>query len=272
MSLRHPEWRDDHEFNNYPFADDATLTNGDDTFQQDTFEDAAFYAAGAQATGYISRVNITGDIATFYIGDELVADLVSGTLDLTAPSDHIRFVDSSNRPGGLIVSTADKLAIFQSWTSGDHFFTPDQTEFVAQVWMPTPGLGLQGFQADDGQILTGDVYLVGDDGVQLSCDEVTIPASCGQGEETQYVVKVDIQGDPLWRRRECAPGFFSTPRFVERITFQKGGRNYVCGPGTKGDIKFYVNNATKTDTILRIRPEAKGLRIETVGEALEDIR
>ena len=272
--IKHPEWRDSQEFSNYPFADGSSLVNAaGDVLLPETFEDAAFYVAGARAAGYISRINISDGKATIHLGHSQSETVASGQFSLTDLPESIRFTDSfASRPAGLLVSTAEKLAVFQAWSAGDHFFTPEQSGLVAAVWMPVPETGVKGLQADDDRILTNDVYLVGDGGVQLSCDAVTTPSSCGIPEITRYVIRVDIQGDPLWRRRDCSPGFFATPRFVERITFQKGGRNHACGPGTNGDLKLYTGNSGAADTILRIRPEPGGLRIEAVGEGLEDIR
>jgi hypothetical protein len=45
-----------------------------------------------------------------------------------------------------------------------------------------------------------------------------------------------------------------------------------CGPGEFGDVKISVHSIGAPDTILRIRPTPEGLKIEAVGERLEDIR
>jgi hypothetical protein len=138
--------------------------------------------------------------------------------------------------------------------------------------MPTPEVGVRGILLDDNSVMTGDVYLVGDNGVVLSCDAVEIPSDCDAEPQTQHTIRVDIVGDPLWRRRECAPGFFETPQFLKTLTFQKGKRHHVCGPGNYGDVKMIVGNELAEDTILRIRPTEQGLKLEVVGEQLEDIR
>lgn len=272
-TIRNPEWRDYQEPTKYPFEDDATLVADTGAkIQPDTFLDAAFYCAGAQVLGRISRITITGDRVTIAVGDDLSDERATGEFDLLNPPNSIRFEDASKRPAGLLVSEAARLLTFQTWPAGEHVFSYEQAGLVAAVWMPVPAMGLSGIQADDGRILTGDVYLVGDYGVQLSCDRVQLPGSCGEAAKTAYVVRVDIQGDPLWRRRACAPGFFNTPRFLEKIAFQKGLRLHTCGPGNLGDIKLHVSNTGRSDTILRIRPEPDGLRIEAVGESLDTLR
>lgn len=272
-TIWHPEWRDYQAPTKYPFEDDATLlSDRGQAIQPDLFLDAAFYCSGARELGRLSRIVVTGDLVTLEVGDDYSDSRAIGQFDMLDPPDHIRFVDTDGRPAGILVSEASRLLAFQSWVTGEHLFSREQAGLVAAVWMPMPAVGVSGIQADDGKILTGDVYLVGEAGVQLSCDQVTLPATCELAERPAYVVRVDIQGDPLWRRRACAPGFFVTPRFLEQITFQKGTRTYVCGPGNFGDIKLHVGNGQSSDTILRIRPEVDGLRIEAVGESLENLR
>ena len=271
--VKHPEWRESHEPTQYPFEDDATLLGSEGfSLLPETFLDAAFYVPGASYQGHISSVVISGDTCTIYVGDEGSTNRASATFSITSPPDVLRFVDSNSRPAGLMVSSSVKLAAFAAWDEGTHQFNYNSAGLVAAVWMPTPDLGVRGIMADDGQMLTGDVYLVGDEGVYLSCDEVTVPAGCNTPEKTFYLIRVDIMGDPLWRRKECAPDSFSTPIFLEKITFQKGSNSFECGPGTNGDVKIHVNNTGATDTILRVRPVDGGLKIEAVGERLEGIR
>jgi len=269
---KHPEWRASHDPTKYPFQDNATLTNEDGDFLlANTFLDAAFYPVGGGVRGYLSRVIITATTATLWYGDEDEELRAFGEFELVSPPDQLRFVDEHGRPAGLIVSEPLRMSVFQSWGVGEYIFEPDETGFVAACCMPTPEVGVRGVLLDDGSVLTGDVYLVGDNGIILSCDSVVVPAECGVPEQTQYTVRVDVVGDPLWRRRECAPGNFETPRFLNKITFQKGGQHHVCGPGNYGDVKLTVGNKAAKDTILRVRPTEQGLIVEVVGERLEDI-
>ena len=273
MRVKHPEWRDSHEPTHYPFSDDATLVNDDSlVLFADTFLDAAFYVVGGSAGGYISQIDITTTQATIWYGDDEVLQQASGQFDLASPPDNLRFVDSSNRPAGLIVSESLRMAVFQSWPIGEHVFTQDQSSLVTAVCMPAPEIGVRGIMVDSGAVVTGDVYIVGGDGVFVSCDEVVTDGTCESDAGVHYEIKFDIVGDPLWRRNECAPGLFSTPRFLEQVTFQKGPRSLQCGPGTLGNLKLLVGNTAAEDTILRIRPTDSGIVIESVGERLEDIK
>lgn len=272
MRIKHPEWLESHEPTNYPFADDATLANDDGaTLFPETLLDAAFYPVGGSSGGYVSRIEITTTAAIIWYGDNADNYRAYGKFDLGSPPDVVRVLDTYGRPAGMLVSESVRLAIFQSWSVGVYDFTVDQTGLVAAVCMPAPEIGLRGIQADDGTVLTGDVYIVGDDGVRVTCREQELPASCGVASRTVNVLRVDLLGDPLWRRRECAPGFFTTPRFLEQVVFQQGPRSLQCQP-SNGNVRIIAANDLATDTVLRIRPINEGIQIEAVGERLEDIK
>lgn len=271
--IKHPEWLDSLEPTPYPFEDAATLANAEgQTLYPGTFLDAVFYPVGGSSGGYLSQVDIDDQTAVLHYSDDVNLSLATATISLAAPAESIRFTDSQGRPAGLMVSEPIRLAIFQSWPDGSHEFLPEQTRFVASACMPVPDVGVRGIMADDGNVVTGDVYLVGDGGVVLSCESVSIDGTCGEPTQELRKLRVDVVGDPLWRRRKCAPGFFATPRFLKTITFQRGRRSLTCGPGDNGNIRVLVGDDDASDTILRVRPTTGGLIMEAVGERLEDIR
>jgi hypothetical protein len=236
MRIRHPEWRAEHEPTKYPFSQDSTLVNdaGDVIFET-TFLDASFYIIGAQPELHLSRISVDHETVTIYVGDGVTAQLASGSFARAAPPDELRFLDVYGRPAGLLVSETIRLALFSSWPFGDHDFSPRQTQFVARCCHAVPMVGVRGFELDDGNILTGDVWLVGDDGVVLTCDTVAVDADCGveAGEITR--LRIDIVGDSLFRRKLCsAPDFFETPHYLQTITF--------CAPGLLESYSSYVSS------------------------------
>lgn len=236
MHIRHPEWRDSHEPTKYPFGQDCTLINeaGDVIFET-TFLDATFYVIGAQEGLYLSRISVDVDNVTIWVGDPIVAQLAYGTFTRAEPPDELRFVDNYGRPAGLLVSESIRMALFSSWPAGDHDFLPTQTQFVARCCHALPMVGVRGFELDDGSILTGDVWLVGDDGVVLSCDSVDEEGACGEEVTATTAVRVDIVGDSLFRRKLCsAPDFFETPHYLQTVTF--------CAPGLFDSYSSYVSS------------------------------
>jgi hypothetical protein len=78
---------------------------------------------------------------------------------------------------------------------------------------------------------------------------------------------VDVVGDTLFRRKLCQ-GLFNSPRFLEQITVRGSDGEFVCTPCCGGDFKVSVGHQLATDTVLRVRPQAGGLVLETTGKTL----
>lgn len=263
----HPEWRDYHETTKYPFADAATLSNDEGDFiGESIFLDAVFYPVGGTERMYLSKVTITNDQATLFIGDENTDELASATFNLVTPPSEMKFIDVAKRPAGLIVSEPNRLATFQSWSLGDHSFSVGETEFAARVAIPTPEIGLRGIILEDGSVFTDDIWIVGDDGVVVRRETVLVEKEGFTSDtELQEVIRIDIVGDSLFRRRLCA-NVFSTPRFLKTITFKHGVEEITCGPDELGDLKISVGSQDVADTTLRIRAVDDSIVFESVGE------
>ena len=68
--IRSAEWRRYNEPTKYPFADEATLVNDAGVFLPETlFIDAILYPVGGREQMYLSRVTVTSETATVWIGD-----------------------------------------------------------------------------------------------------------------------------------------------------------------------------------------------------------
>jgi hypothetical protein len=220
MDIRHPGWRDELEDTNYPFMDEATLDNGQGAIiLRQTFIDAALYPVGAEAPLYLSSVKVTPYQVTLIIGDKTRPVVASGSFDPRNPPSVIDLYDTKGRPAGTFISSPTRLAVFSSWGVGEHHFTPEQTMFVAAVSFPSPEIGVRGIELPDGQVVTGDVWLVGDNGIVLECYEQHRQLPDGS-ILSQPTVRIHAVGDPLFRRKLCkAPEFFQTPRFLQEICF-----------------------------------------------------
>lgn len=266
--IAQPQYRREREATKYPFADRATLVNRTGRmFLEGTLLDAVLFPVGGRERAYISQVVITHQDVTLMIGDSGTPTRCSGTCALLNAEATIALTDALGRPAGLLISESARLGIFQSWGVGTHLFTVDMTEFAAVCCIPTPEIGVRGFQLEDGTLRTGDVWLVGDDGIVFREEEITLAQGCGPGTP-QRVIRVDAVGDPLFRRRLCAPiELFVTPRFITQVRVQHDLGEFTCSPDEFGDLKVFVNNALAVDSVLRVRPTAAGLTIELVGEA-----
>lgn len=254
----HPEWRESHSPTKYPFADAATLTNGAQFIPETIFLDAVLYPIGGRERMYLTKVVITHETATIYIGDIADKERASAAFAMASPPESLVVADAYGRPAGLFVSEAARLAIFQSWPVGTHEFTAAQTEFVADVCVPTPELGFRGFVLSDGSIFTEDIWLLAEDGIVFTPEEGS-------------VIRVDVVGDPLFRRRLCA-GIFDAARFLRLLTIQNQGESFSCGPGANGSFKITTAHQDTDAPVLRIRSTPEGLLIEAIGEKLEDAR
>lgn len=273
QAIRSAEWRRANEASKYPFSDRATLVNEEGTFiPESLFLDAILHPIGGTQGFYLSQVDVTNETATIYIGDENSPQLAFAVIDIIEPPDNVPLVDIYDRAAGTLVSESIRLSTFQSWALGTHTFDVDQTEFVARVCVPMPALGVLGFLLDDGTVVSGDVWLIGEDGVVLT-GEASTERVAGSDVEQQAItaIRVDVVGDPLFRRRLCG-GVFETPRVLEQLTVRAGGETIYVGPNDLGDVQITAGDQDVEDPILRIRGTPEGVIFEVVGERLEAIR
>jgi hypothetical protein len=255
------EWRQQNDTVRYPFTNVASLTSRDGrVIVEGTFIDAALFPAGGQTGLYISAVELTHQEATIRIGDDGTDDRCSGSFSLIQPSDSIALFDSYGRPAGILVSEAARLGIFQSWGVGSHLFDQKTSEFCTAVCMPTAATGVYGVRLADDSVLTGDVWFVGEDGVVLRTSTET-----RKGEEVT-VIRVDVVGDPLFRRRLCSPqSLFTTPRFIKQLRIVHAGGEFNCTPDAYGNIRIAEDNDLNAKTVMRIRNSADGIVISLAG-------
>jgi len=253
--IRHPEWRPSLEDTNYPFSPVVSLKNSAGTvIPGNSFLDAHFYPIGGTTGIYLSKFSVSHTEITFHIGDDSSSDIASGSVPTnTEIPSYVRLTDVYGRPAGIIVSEPQRLAAFGSFGVGDHEFTQGQTEFVATVCMPTPDIGLRGVVLPDGNVKSGQLWLVGEDGVVLRNSVTEIPGA------SIPTIRVDIVGDPLFRRRLCQPRqLFTTPKFVEKIEVKNGDQTWACTPDTNGRLFIQGNDSLAAKAALRVRTASDG--------------
>jgi|TARA_R110000824_G_scaffold82768_4_gene207396 hypothetical protein len=266
--IRHPEWQSSLEDTNYPFEPDAKLLNSaGDIVPPDVFLDAHFYPIGGSGSMYLSKVEVTAEAVTLYIGDSSTLEIASGSVTITGSNDIVRLTDVYGRPAGIIISEASRLGMFRALGIGEHSFTQLETPFVATVCMPTPQIGVRGIVIPDGTLFTGPVWIVGEDGVVVSKETAEMPATCDTSAQTQDVIRIDVVGDPLFRRRLCVPNdLFATPNFVQKIRIVNGNEQWTCSPDEHGYFYIQGNDSLAGDAALRVRTTTSGeLKFEVVG-------
>lgn len=266
--IKHPQWQASHQGNKYPFADSATLQNNEGMFIPETlFTDAVFYPIGGKERLYLSKIVITHEKAQLYLGDAEVSELASSEFSLLNPPSNALFVDGYGRPAGMAVSEPTRLASLQSWTVGTHNFSESQTPFAATCCIPTPQLGVRGILLDDGSVLTGDVYIVGQDGVVLSNETVVSTSpGCIRNSATYAILRINIVGDPLFKRKECG-NLFEETQFLQLLVVEAGNCRVECGPNARGDFQITGGNQETPNPVLRIKkyPEKNAILIEAAG-------
>jgi hypothetical protein len=222
---------------------------------------------GAVGGLYLSQVSVDHKYVTLTIGDTISQALATAAFTLVNAPDTVVFLDNYQRPAGVLISESARLGIFQSWGAGTFTFKPAQSEFAATVCFPTPEVGVRGLQLDDGTLFTGDVWLIGSAGVVFRSTDVALPDKFGQAAYTVKGVRMDVVGDPLFRRRLCTPtNLFNTPLLTKSIAVsQNGVAVFACGPDTNGDIKISANNNLATDTIMRVTTTPAGIEFSVVG-------
>lgn len=244
------QFRDEQSASRYPFADTATLVDDlGNVLPADLFADATLYPIGGVEGVYLSQLSVAVDgQITLGIGDVNTALMASVTFDplIDAP---LLLLDLSGRPAGVIVLDPLQAIELQGWQLGTYTFSQEATEFVAACVIPTPEIGVRGLQSPDGYVATGDVWLIGENGVVL--------------REVDGYIRIDIVGDPLFRRRLCESlDLFVTPAFVKTIN--------GIGPNQYGSFNFMVVDEVSGDTLLRLSPvNDNQLRITAIGQLAE---
>ena len=274
--LRYPEWRREWAETRYPFSDAATLTNGKVFLPEGAFLDASLHLIGATAPIWLTAVDVTAAAVTFFVGDVQNRRRASATWLPDNPPEMLAFVDEYQRPAGVLLTRPAVLSVLATWEKTTHLFEAKQTEFAAACCVSLPEPGVRGFVTDDGEVFTGDVWLVGGPGVTLSVDSFVEPRlpSAG-GDQTVAAIRVDVVGDPLFKRAQCGEAAVAK-NYLQRLLIQSGCHCTHCRPDANGDFKLTAATVDEEgkplQTVLRIRVKDGKLHIGVVGDRLQDVR
>lgn len=260
------QWRDEQDASNYPFEDGATLLNDAGvTLPPGLFLDAILYPVDIGSRPRLSQLVVTNSTVTVVIGDSYTDELCSGTVDLLSIGDLIPLRDAAGRDSGVLVSDSLRLSSLQSLVNGTHEFTAEQAGFVPSVVAAAPPTGVQGLRLPDGTIITGEVWLVGGEGIIFDVADTV------DGGAAATLIRAHAVGDPLFKKTACAEETYETPRFLRRLVVQKGPLSHYLGPNDFGDIPITVGSNLVTDTVLRVEGIAGGARVSVVGEKLRSV-
>lgn len=260
--IRYAEFLASLETTKYPFIPTASLSNGEVSFLEGTFLDAHIYPIGGSGRYYISQVTVTSTSFTLFVGDNTNAQLLSSTVTLPITTESLRLTDVYGRPGGILVSSIERLSLMSAWGLGIHTFEQKQTEFCVTCEMPVPDPGVTGFRLPSGEILTGRVWLVGSDGVILHVE----PSTTDKNGNLLHIIRIDVVGDPLFLQRLCSDASLFTPvNPIRKLNIVNGNTVYTCSPDAHGNFSLQMNDALAPDAALRVRTTVDGIVINVEG-------
>jgi hypothetical protein len=244
MEQLFPPWRNYTRPLKYPFADkcNLTATNGV-VLSADLFDDARIYPVGGEVGMYIGRVTLDGTTVTIEVYGPTKGSLATATYDSLSGPEVLKFVDASGNPAGLMVSDTDRLqTLAASMPVGETLFLQDATEFVASVVVPIPDYGVTAVEVST-ERLSGDVYLVGTDGIVLSVED--------------GYIRVDAVGNPYALLKLCEQQAIPIAPICGLKTLNK------IPPDGAGDFKITIGANVATDNILRILQESGIFNVQT---------
>lgn len=260
-TIRFPEFLPSLENTKYPFIHTAALSNNIVSFLEGTFLDAHLYATTSIGRYYLSKVVVKSDRFTIYVGDSAMPELLSTTLAIPLTTGVIQLKDIYGRPGGVLVSEPDRLAIIPMWGVGTHTFERNQTEFCVTCQVPIPDPGVTGLRLESGEILSGTVWLIGEDGVVIRNE-----MEYDQNGNLKYKLRIDVVGDPLYRQSLCTDNDLYVPiNPIRNIRVINGDTSYDCSPDANGNFNIQMNNALTEDAALRIETIPEGIVFAVKG-------
>lgn len=193
-----PEFRDSTKSTSYPFVDTASLT---DTTEQiilpkDAFIDASIYLTESTSTVFLSSIDVTKNSTKIRIEDTSDPNIYceSALIDIRGEDEDvvIPLFNSYGTRAGVLVCNGLLLSFFRNIPFGTFTFENDATAFVPTCVIPIVNNGVKTLAFNSrykDNIIDGDVWIIGHNGVQLSTQE---------GIDNS--IRIDVMGDPMFKK------------------------------------------------------------------------
>lgn len=237
-------WRDENAVRNYPFCDAGppTALSGE-VMPIGLILDANIHPANVDGDYRLaSAVVRDARSLVFTISGANAPRAASGEWNAYLPDPSVvALTDTLGRPAGvLVVNPAIAEQLLNTWAGAEIQFSAESSGFVVSAWNYTNATG--DLPRRDGVAvgLADDLYLVGEDGVRLTCDHSGV----------MPVVRVHAIGDPLARLRDCDEE--PVPRFIREVVFQQGSQTITCSPNDLGEVFLVVASNYEVSSSLRL--------------------
>lgn len=220
----------------WPFADRATLrTTGGLEIPRGAFLDAKLTLGGSTGPVALRSIGVAAGLTSIRFGDAANPAAGIAEFDPNAIDRRLRVVNAAGTPIGLLVVDPATLGSLGGWSAGEHAFPAGSADLAAAAVNPSPTGGVVGVAAGTAPPLAGEVWLVGRDGIVLSVDA------------DANAIRVDVAGDPLWKRKLCGGEDFQSPNYLRTIN--------AVQPTPRGEFWLMAAGIARGQTILRIEPD-----------------
>jgi hypothetical protein len=236
------DWREENKRRKYPFSDNVPAASDELAIPDDLFFDGRLYPIDGTQDMYLSRITKTASSLEFAIRSSGTEELAVATFALNdiPDNDELAFFDTYGRAAGLLLAEEASLRAFSGMDIGEYTFFLSQTQFAAAVAVPQPAVGVRGILLESGDMLTGEVWLVGEDGIVLRRDDDAI--------------RIDIIGDPFASRKLCEDSLTNEEDVTTLVPYCPIKTLNGIEPDDNGNFKLIPGTNASLSTILRITP------------------
>lgn len=242
-----PQWREGSSGGKYPFTDGSTGKSKEGVLvPASLFTDARIFPVGGDVRQSITRIERSATQMDIAIADGH-GETGVGIVQAGQDSNTIIIYDKYGRNCGMLLGQQIALSLFASLAIGTYTFPLGALEFVATCVAPQPQEGVRGILLESGELFTGDVWLVGEDGVVVRKD----------GD----YIRLDIIGDPRFRQRACSQ-LSSSSSSTPQIPIQTING---ISPNAYGGFYIFAGTGLAADNAVRVELQDYGLKLKIVG-------
>lgn len=239
------EYRKKYSTTPYPFCDTATRqdTTGSLKLPAELFIDASIYMPGVTSSVYMKQLIVSANQVSITVAGTVHGESATGTL---SSDGEVVLRSEVKKQVGVLVVSSQYIDYLHSLNVGTYKFEPAATMLATRCVMPIKSTGVTSISIGDQEnSLSGDVWLVGENGIVIRTTELPTGES---------VIRIDAIGDPLFKAAACEAGQQIIPRPVQSINGQS--------PDPYGN--FLITAGLQT-SILRVTTDDDGITVYLAG-------